>query len=375
MIPVPLATPTRMDGDEKSVVNEAIGRVLESSRWILGNEVTAFEKEFARYVDAEESVGVGNGTDALTLAFLALEIPAGSDVLVCETDGGYSAVAARAAGLNAIPIDVDAETLNPSVETARRALSSDARAIVVTHLHGNAVDLAALDAWRKQVGLFLIEDCSQAHGLRVNGQHVGTTGDVATFSFYPTKNLGAAGDAGAIVFSTTSPVGAASRARELREYGWRERYRPGLLGGRNTRMDEIHAAVLRVRLPFLEARNVARRLVWDRYATTLNVGGRATLFGANGASVAHHAVVMTESFADRQNLAQHLTSRGIETGIHYPWLVSEMFGDTAPEIDQGQGQTASSLKRNRALTIPCTPELTEEEVSRVDCALSDWSKR
>jgi dTDP-4-amino-4,6-dideoxygalactose transaminase len=374
MITVPLATPTRMSADEKSCVERAVTRVLESSRWILGEEVAGFEKEFARYVDAVEAVGVGNGTDALTLAFLALEIPAGSDILVCETDGGYSAVAARAAGLNPVPMDVDTETLSPSVETAMRVMTEGTRAIVVTHLHGNALDLTAFDAWRKQAKLFLIEDCSQAHGLRVNGKHVGTTGDVATFSFYPTKNLGAVGDAGAIVFSDSSPFGAAARARELREYGWRERYRPALPGGRNTRMDEIQAAVLRERLPFLDARNAARRLVWQRYGETLTASGRATLLGTGGASVAHHAVVMTRSYADREALAEHLTGSGIETGIHYPWLVSEMFSDQRPSITRGSEQTASSLKRDRMLSIPCSPELAEVEIARVDQGLSDWSK-
>jgi aminotransferase EvaB len=373
MITVPLATPTRMSGDEKLLVDGAVRRVLESSRWILGDEVTGFEEEFARYVGAPDVVGVGNGTDALALAFLALEIPPGSEVIVCETDGGYGAVAARTVGLMPVPMEVDPHSLTPTAELAAQVLSSRTRAVVVTHLHGTAVPLLELDHWRRGAGLHLIEDCAHAHGLRVDGHHAGTTGDIATFSFYPTKNLGTVGDAGALVFSGSRPVELALRARELREYGWREKYRPTISGGRNTRMDELHAAVLRARLPFLEARNDARRRVWERYATTLSSGGRAAILGAGQPSVAHHAVVFTASHAEREDLAGYLADRGIATGVHYPWLVSEMFRDASSELDRGESHTASSLKRDRTLTVPCTPELTEEEVGHVDRALGEWS--
>jgi len=373
MITVPLATPTRMGSDETFLVDGAVRRVLESSRWILGEEVTGFEEEFARYVRAPEVVGVGNGTDALALAFLALEIPPGSEVIVCETDGGYGAVAARMVGLIPVPMEVDPHSFAPTAELAAQVLTTRTRALVVTHLHGTAVPLLELDHWRRGAGLHLIEDCAHAHGLRVDGHHVGTTGDIATFSFYPTKNLGTVGDAGALVFSGSRPVDIALRARELREYGWREKYRPTISGGRNTRMDEIHAAVLRARLPFLDARNDARRRIWERYSTTLASGERAAILGAGQPGVAHQAVVITASQADRDDLAGHLADRGIATGLHYPWLVSEMFRDATPTLGRSESHTASSLKRDRTLTIPCTPELTEEEVAHVDRALSEWS--
>jgi dTDP-4-amino-4,6-dideoxygalactose transaminase len=210
-----------MSREEKLLVDGAVQRVLESSRWILGDEVTGFEQEFARYVGAPEVVGVGNGTDALALAFLALEIPPGSEVIVCETDGGYGAVAARMVGLTPVPMEVDPHSFVPTAELAAQALSSRTRAVVVTHLHGTAVPLLELDQWRHGAGLHMIEDCAHAHGLRVDGNHVGTTGDIATFSFYPTKNLGAVGDAGALVFSIVPRVHTTARSIGTRPSSWR----------------------------------------------------------------------------------------------------------------------------------------------------------
>ena len=321
--------------------------------------MTTFERAFAAYVGTEPglTVGVGNGTDALVLAMAALRLPAGSGVLVAADDGGYAATAARMAGL--VPVATDVGPRGPTVETAADGMRADVTALVVTHLHGDAVPLAELDQWRRDNGLFLIEDCAQAHGLRVDGRHVGLTGDAATFSFYPTKNLGAVGDAGAVLFADPA---SADRARSLRQYGWGERFRADLPGGRNSRLDPVQAAVLVARLPFLDARNTRRRAIAARYAEHVE------LHGDRNTSVAHHAVALAD---DRDRLAAGLATRGVDTAVHYPWLVTEM-----PGLEMAPAPTPQAARmRDRILSLPCFPELTDAEVDQVCEALEEAVRR
>jgi dTDP-4-amino-4,6-dideoxygalactose transaminase len=358
---VPFAAPTRMSPAETEDVRRAVDRVLGSGTWILGEEVAAFEREFAAYLGTPagtEVVGVGNGTDALAIAFSALGLTAGSAVLVAADEGGYAASAARQVGLGVRVMDLDAQTGAPSARTAAAATTSAVRAIVVTHLHGDAVPLSALDAWRRENGLLLVEDCAQAHGLRASGRHVGLTGDAATFSFYPTKNLGAAGDGGALVLAGP----AAERARSLRQYGWVERYRVERAGGRNSRLDSLQAAVLRARLPHLESRNARRREIANRYR------GLLPLHGDPSSTVAHHAVALLQDPVARDRLRAHLAARDVATAVHYPWLVTEMPGLDA----EGGPCPVAAQRRDRQLSLPCFPELAEEEVEHVCAALGDW---
>ena len=261
-VPVPVAAPQRLRDDEAAAVRDAIGRVLRDGPWILGDPVSAFEGEWAAYTGHPDVVGVGNGTDALVIAMTALGLSPGAGVLVAAVEGGYAATAARIAGLVPHVVDVDRATMGPTPELAAAALVPGVEAIVVTHLHGDAVPLPALDLWRREHGLALVEDCAQAHGLRPGGRHVGTTGDAATYSFYPTKNLGAVGDGGAVAFAD---VGHTEAARRLRQYGWGERFRVEDAGGRNTRLDTLQAAVLSARLPYLDERNARRRAIAARY--------------------------------------------------------------------------------------------------------------
>jgi dTDP-4-amino-4,6-dideoxygalactose transaminase len=365
---VPVAVPTRLGEAERGPIQEAMCRVLGSGTWVLGDEVAAFEAEFANFVGAAEVVGVGNGTDALTIALDAFALPRGAEVLVSPNDGGFGAVATRSAGLCPVVMDLDPASLCPTVTQAARVATKTTAAVIVTHLHGNALDLAEIDEWRRSRGLVLIEDCAQAHGLRVDGRHVGTTGDAATYSFYPTKNLGAAGDGGAITFSPTSPA-PAGRARSLRHYGWVESFRAELPGGRNSRLDELQAAILRVRLEHLDERNERRVAVAELYRSVLALNGRAALLAEPLRTVAHHAVVLTGSRDERESLAGHLDQLGIDTAVHYPWLVSEM---------PGVGCSSSALDvaaelRERILSLPCAAELTEDEVSRVASGLECWA--
>jgi len=347
-----------MAADERAAVRRAVADVVDSDRWIGGPQVTGFEDEFGRYVGADgaRTVGVGNGTDALVLAFLGLGLRTGSAVLVGADDGGYSATAARVAGL--VPVAMDTGPLGPTAATAAEALAAapvPVGAVVVTHLRGTAVPLDGLDAWRRAEGLLLVEDCAQAHGLRVDGAHVGTTGDAATFSFYPTKNLGALGDAGAVVLADPE---RAARARSLREYGWERRYHVEHPGGRNSRLDPLQAAALRARLPYLDARNARRGAIAARYAELVEM--------LPPTGVCHHAVMLTDR---REALQSELAERGVETAVHYPSLVTEMPGLAA----YGASTPLARERQPRILTLPCFPELTDAEVDQVCAALAELS--
>lgn len=361
---VPTAAPTRWDHEEGLVVREAVDRVLRDGPWILGPEVESFEDAFARYTGLPHAVGVGNGTDALVVAFTALDLAPGAGVLVAADEGGYAATAARIAGLVPVVMDLDPVGRTVTAATAEHAHRPDVEALVVTHLHGDAVPLDELDTWRRRRGLALVEDCAQAHGLRVGDRHVGSTGDAATFSFYPTKNLGAVGDGGLVAFAD---AGVAGRARALRQYGWvSERFRVELPNARNTRLDPLQAAVLSARLPHLDARNARRRDVANRWRAALD--GRAELWGDGRTTVAHHAVVVTPA---RDDLARHLAARDIDTAVHYPHVVGDMPGLRA---EGGPTPVAADLART-ILTVPCFPELTDEEVHHVESALLEWRPR
>lgn len=351
---VPAAAPSRLAPDEAAAVRTAVERVIAGTEWILGGAVAGFEAAWGAYVGrpAAHVVGVGNGTDALALALTALGLPVGSAVLVAADEGGYAATAARMAGL--VPVAHDSGALGPSVDDLAAAWRPDVAALVVTHLHGNPVALDAVDAWRRERGLRLVEDCAQAHGLRVGGSHVGLVGDAATFSFYPTKNLGAIGDGGAVVLAGAEE---ADNARELRQYGWGERYRATRAGGRNTRLDTLQAAVLSARLPFLDARNERRRAIAARYADVL------PLLAGPG-SVHHHAVALVD---DRDRVAAALDAAGVATAVHYPWLDTEMPGlGLAPALTP-----QAAARRDRKLSLPCFPELTDVEVDHVVAGLRE----
>jgi dTDP-4-amino-4,6-dideoxygalactose transaminase len=306
-------------------------------------------------------VGVANGTDALSLAFTALELPPGSGILIAANEGGYAATAARQAGFEPVVIDIDETTLMPSAATAREADAPHVAALVVTHLHGDAVDLAELDAWRRQRGLRLVEDCAQASGLRADGTHVGLTGDAAAFSFYPTKNLGGPGDGGALVFAEAN---TATRARSLAQYGWGERFRVEIAGGRNSRLDPLQAAILSARLPFLDARNEVRRAISARYRTALADAGR--IYGDPVTTVAHHSVAILER---RDAFAKLLEDRGIQTARHYPYLLAEMPG---LRLRRSTPTPQAVRLRDLSLSLPCFPEMTAVEVNTVVSALEEW---
>jgi dTDP-4-amino-4,6-dideoxygalactose transaminase len=365
MVQVPLADPLRFFADEAAAIRSAVDQVLAGGSLVLGPRVEAFEEAFAAYLapggPAPAVVGVGSGTDALVIALLALDLPLGSAVLVPANDGGFSATAARGAGL--VPVPVDADPVTQLVDLARLEAATGplVRAAVVTHLHGQTVDLGPILAWCRQHGLLLVEDAAQAHGATLGDRRTGTLADAAAFSFYPTKNLGALGDGGAVV---TADAQVAARARRLRQYGWDERFRTAVPHGRNSRLDALQASVLSARLPFLDDGNLRRRAIVGRYRAALGDSDAVVLGDAPGA-VAHHAVVV---HPDRDRLAAALARHDVVTAVHYPWLVTEMPGlglepVALPGADRG---------RRCTLSLPCFPTLTHAEIDRVSAALQEW---
>jgi dTDP-4-amino-4,6-dideoxygalactose transaminase len=341
----------------------AAARVLNSGWYVQGPEHKAFEQEFAAYVGVADCVGVANGTDALEIALKALDPSPGSVVVTAANAGMYSSTAIRRAGLRPRYADIDADTLLLTPDTVASVLDDDVSVVVVTHLYGRLADVAGIREVLRSRGIALLEDCAQAAGAGAPGARAGSLGDVAAFSFYPTKNLGAFGDGGAV---TTSREDVAERARRLRMYGWTAKYEVGEDGGRNSRLDEMQAALLRVQLSHLDEWNETRRSVIARYVAAAE-GTNVRVLPAEGSDhVAHLAVVVAE---DREAVRAALEAAGVQTDVHYPipdhWqkpFVAEYAGTALAVTEERAGQI---------LTLPCFPELTDAEIDRVCAALRE----
>lgn len=358
---VPTAAPTRLAPDERAATQAAVDAVLTTGPLIGGPFVEEFEAAFAAYLGVEYCVGVDNGSDALVLAFQALDCAPGGIALVPPNDGGYAAAAALAAGLRPVVTDVDAADGLVTVEQIEKGWQPGVAAVVVTHLHGLSCDLEPVVAWCRTRGVPVVEDCAQAAGARRGTGLVGSFGDAAAFSFYPTKNLGAFGDAGAVVCRRAE---VADRVRSLRQYGWREPFRVEDARGRNARLDALQAAVLTARLPFLDRNNTARRAIVAGYREA--TGAPAFLGRDDDSFVAHHAVALN---GERDRLRSFLRGHGVDSAVHYPYLVTEMPG-LGPATRAATPNAAS--QRERILSLPCFPTLTAAELETVVTALAAW---
>ncbi len=341
----------------------AFARVLDRGWFVQGPELEAFEREFAAYCGAKNAVGVANGTDAIELALRALGIGPGDEVIVAPNAGMYTTTALVAIGAVPVYADVEERHLNLDPAAADAAVTPRTRAIVATHLYGRMANVEALREVCSRRGLVLLEDCAQAHGARHAGKRAGTFGDAAAFSFYPTKILGALGDAGMIVCGNDE---TAARLRRLRQYGWDAKYHSIEASARNSRLDELQAAVLREQLPLLDARNARRRQIAERYAHVRHPAITAPDAGGDD-YVAHLYVVRTPQ---RDALRTHLKSFGIASDVHYPIL------DCDQPALRGRVERAAlpiaTRACNEVLSLPCFPELEDAEVERVCEALACW---
>jgi dTDP-4-amino-4,6-dideoxygalactose transaminase len=318
----------------------------------MGPELQAFERDFAAYHAPEATaVGVGSGTDALRIGLSALGVEPGDDVLITANAGVPPVAAVVAAGARPVFCDVDPSTHTLDPAEIDRRMTPHSRAIVVVHLYGHAAEMDAICSSARRHGLKVLEDCAQAHGARFGGRRVGTFGDAAAFSFYPTKNLGALGDAGALL---TSDPEIAERARLLRMYGWRNKY-VSEVHSTVSRMDELQAAILGVKLPHLDDWNAARQrlagLYFDALPEAVCTPPRAGVF---------HLFVVTTP--DRDGLRAHLSRRGVGTDIHYP-LPAHL---QAPYQHYASGPLPHTERLAReVLSLPLYPELGEDSVQYV----------
>ena len=353
--------------EDRAETLRAVERVLDSGQLILGPEVEAFEEEFATYLGIDQVVGVANGTDAITLALRALEIGPDDEVITVANTAVPTVAGIRAAG--AIPrfVDVDPERLLMDPGGLEQALSDRTRAVIPVHLFGDPAPISQIQAFAKQHDLHLIEDCAQAHGARSGDRLVGTYGVVNCFSFYPTKNLGAFGDAGAC--STSSPE-IARRLRMLRAYGF-DGDGHAHVEGYNSRLDEVHAAILRVRLRSLDRRVAARREVARQYRERLQ---DIELPPGDGSDSQHAYHLFAVRVSQRDAVRSALAADGIGTGIHYPEPIHRM------EAYGFLGYAAGSLPlteaaADRLLSLPMFPELRPEEIDRTADAVNEAVRR
>jgi len=342
---------------------DAVKRVMSRGWYILGPEVEAFEAEFATYCGVPFCTGVGNGTDALELALLALGIGPGCEVATVANAGMYGTTAILRAGAKPVYVDVDEQSMTMSPEALRAVLSRETAAVIVTHLYGRMARMEELCEIASREKIPLIEDCAQAHGAQWAGRKSGSWGMLGCFSFYPTKNLGAVGDGGAIV---TADAALGARVRALRQYGWTARYRSTLAGGRNSRLDEMQAAVLRAKLPYLDGWNARRREIAQRYGEAL--AGTDLALPAGGSDYVAHLYVVRSRQRERMRAA--LAATGIGTDVHYP------VPDHQQESMRGIGFRPTPLPvtescAGEVLTLPCFPEMTDGEVAVAVRAVED----
>jgi len=343
----------------------AISRVLNSGWFILGKEVEEFEKEFALYNEVEHAIGVGSGKEALHIALRALDIGVGDEVITTSHTAVATASAIVMSGASPVFVDIDPRQFTLDPNAIEKSITKKTKAVIAVHIYGHPCDMNPILEITKQYGIKIIEDCAQAHGSRYNDKRVGSIGDIGCFSFYPTKNLGAIGDGGALV---TSNEEIAVKVRLLREYGWKKRYISSEEGW-NSRLDELQAAILRVKLKHLDTDNGHRQNHAKKYREMLELLPLDLPKSQSNASHVYHLyVIQTDK---RDALRKYLTKHGVQTSIHYPIPIHqqsyyrEIVGDVSLPITE---KIAS-----RILSLPIYPELGADELTNVIDAIKQFN--
>ena len=354
--------PGAFNHQHRREVIEALQRVVDSGRYVLGSEVAAFEQEFARHFSLNHAVGVASGTDAVALALRALGVTPRARIATVSHTAVATVAAIEMAGCAPLFVDIDPTTYTMDAQALASVLercSERVDAIVVVHLYGHPADMEALLAVAKRFGLPVIEDCAQAHGARIGTRYVGGFADAAAFSFYPTKNLGALGDGGLLA---SADVELAARAKMLREYGWKLRY-ISEISGVNSRLDELQAAYLRLRLRFLEAGNQRRAAIASAYDEGLADTGLVLPTQRAGTTHVYHQYVIRHP--DRDGLQSRLRQRGIGTGIHYPVPVHRQPAYRDRSNIGAAGLDITEKAARDVLSLPMYPELDDASVAEV----------
>lgn len=355
---------------QRNDIDAAIARVLESGWYILGDEVSAFEREFAQFVGSVDAIGVGNGTDGLVVALRACGVRPGDSVATVSHTAVATVAAIEMAGARPLLVDIDETTMTMDPASLRRTLDAagGAQAIVPVHLYGHPAPMPEIMAVAEAYGSSVIEDAAQAHGALAAGRPVGTWGRAASFSCYPTKNLGALGDAGVV---TVMDAQVGELARLVRQYGWRERYISDIPGV-NSRLDPIQAAVLRVKLGRLAADNALRRQVAARYDALLPAAVQRPTVRDGFEHVYHQYVIRTD---DRDDLAGHLRKEGVPTAVLYPEPVHRHPAYRDRVASDPNGLPVSEEVCRTLLCLPMHPLLAREAVAKVAAHVADWTRK
>jgi dTDP-4-amino-4,6-dideoxygalactose transaminase len=368
-ISVPQANPGAGYRALRGEIDAAVARVLESGWYILGQEVRAFEAEFAAWLGATAAVGCGNGTDALALALRALGIGPGMTVVTVSHTAVATVAAIEMVGATPLLIDIEPDyyTMDPG-ELAEVLAHPPVgvppiRAVIPVHLYGQPAAMEPIVAACRRHGVPVIEDCAQAHGATIAGRKVGTFTEIAAFSFYPTKNLGALGDGGMVAMQDAR-TGAAVAA--LRQYGWRNHYISDAIGV-NSRLDEMQAAILRVKLQHLDAQTARRQAIAAAYDAALHDASLAPPARRDGVGHVFHLYVLR--VPERTALQTRLREAGIGTGIHYPVPVHLQPAYRGRLPIGPAGCRATEIAAEQVLSLPIYPELTDAQVAQVCEAL------
>jgi dTDP-4-amino-4,6-dideoxygalactose transaminase len=339
-------------------LDEAVGRVLRRGWYLLGEELDAFESEWARYCDSPHAVGVANGLDALHLILRAMDIGPGDEVIVPSNTYIATWLAVSQAGATPVPVEPNPRTYNLDPGKIEDAITSRTRAVLVVHLYGQPADMDPILKLARQYAFRVIEDAAQAHGARYKGRPVGSLGDAAGWSFYPGKNLGAFGDAGAV---TTNNPDVADRLRVLRNYGSRVKY-VNEVQGFNSRLDELQAAALRVKLRCLDEWNARRRQVAARYCEELRDTQLVLPEVPDWAEPVWHLFVVRST--QRDTLQDQLAKQGVGTLVHYPIPPHLQHAYHQMGIEVGALPVSERLHQE-VLSLPISPHISSEQVSRV----------
>jgi dTDP-4-amino-4,6-dideoxygalactose transaminase len=353
---LPFADVALSQADYLSEIEQAAQAVIRGGWYVMGQELAAFETEFAAYCGTQYSVGVGSGLDALTLILMGLEIGPGDEVIVPAQTFIATWLSVYACGAKLVPVDVEAATGNIDVSLIEANITANTKAIIAVHLFGQMADMPTLSKLAKQHELFLIEDAAQAHGVSLGGKKAGAWSRAAAFSFYPGKNLGALGDAGAV---TTDDAALASRIRKLRNYGSEKKYQHELPGV-NSRLDEIQAAMLRVKLRHLDEANQSRKQLADYYLYQL-ASANTVLPPESESQNWHLFVIRTQQ---RDQLQRALEQAGIQSMIHYPVppYAAEAFKAYPFEASYPQAQ----MWADSSLSLPMFPGAFSHYRSELD---------
>jgi len=374
---IPQANPKAAYLSQKEEIDKTVYDILNKGWYILGKQVSTFEQNFANFIGARYAIGVANGTDAVELCLRVLEIGKNDAVFTVSHTAVATISGIERSGATPVLVDIDQDTYTMDPQSLEEAIQEENRkgllkpsAIVLVHLYGHPADITAIKSIADKYNLRLIEDCAQAHGAQYNGQTVGTFGDMAAFSFYPTKNLGAFGDGGAVI---TNNRAFAEKAKALREYGWTERY-ISTYSGINSRLDELQAAILNVRLKMLGDENEKRRKIADKYNAILK-SKNDIIFPKEKSNCKHVYHLYVLRMNQRDAFREYMNQNQIGTAVHYPYPIhlQAAYKNRIQLSPGGLPKTEDISKK--IVSLPMYPQLDDIEIDRVLDALDKWDYR